>query len=158
MESLCFSGRASECGIQSSEVRFLMETRNFFFVSRSWRDEKTSFLNNLVVYLKEVTGTQNRILLESYSLTPLACRARKRSYNGDLFMHSHVKHFWYKPTQTGYEWTKSGTKRPCVLNDWIPFKRVKCTVLNKCLLSKKCPPRIGFFLISSLILISVPVG
>ena len=36
--------RASERGIRRSEVRFLMGTQNFFFVPRSWQDEKTSFL------------------------------------------------------------------------------------------------------------------
>ena len=64
--------------------------------------------NNLVVSLEEVTSTHNRILLESYSLGSTACRTRKKSYNGDLFMYSHVKHFWYNPNQTGYEWTKFG--------------------------------------------------
>ena len=29
------------CGIRRSEVRYLMGTQNTFFVSRSWRDEKT---------------------------------------------------------------------------------------------------------------------
>ena len=38
--SLWLSGRASEHGIWRSEVRFLMRTRNLFFVPRSWQDEK----------------------------------------------------------------------------------------------------------------------
>ena len=37
--------RASERGIQRSEVRFLMATQNFFFVPRSWQDgQKNIFL------------------------------------------------------------------------------------------------------------------
>ena len=34
------SGRASECGNRRSDVRFLIGTQNFFFVPRSWQDEK----------------------------------------------------------------------------------------------------------------------
>ena len=37
--------RASECGIWRSEARSLIGTQNFFFVPRSWQDEKTSFSN-----------------------------------------------------------------------------------------------------------------
>ena len=33
-----------------SEVRFLMGTQNFFFVPRSWQDEKTSFSEVFIVY------------------------------------------------------------------------------------------------------------
>ena len=40
LENLWLSGRASECRILSSEVRFLMGTQNFFFVPRSWQDKK----------------------------------------------------------------------------------------------------------------------
>ena len=40
MESLWLSGRASEREIRRSEVRFLMWIKNFFFVPRSWQDEK----------------------------------------------------------------------------------------------------------------------
>ena len=36
--------RASERGIRRSEARFLMGTDNFFFVPRSWQDEKNIFL------------------------------------------------------------------------------------------------------------------
>ena len=40
VESLWFSGRASERGIRRSEVRFQKGTQNFFFVPRSRQDEK----------------------------------------------------------------------------------------------------------------------
>ena len=40
MESLWLSGWASEREILRSEVRFLMWIKNFFFVPRSWQDEK----------------------------------------------------------------------------------------------------------------------
>ena len=40
IESLWLSVRASECGIQRSEVQFLVRTHNFFFVSCLWQDEK----------------------------------------------------------------------------------------------------------------------
>ena len=40
VEFLWFSDRASEHGIRGTEVRFLMGTQNFFFVSRLWQDEK----------------------------------------------------------------------------------------------------------------------
>lgn len=65
--------------------------------------------------------------------------------NGDLFTHSRVKYFWYKPIHIGYEWTKFGYKRlgtkwPCVLNDWILLQRVNCWVLY----SISAPPRIFF--------------
>ena len=43
IESLWLSVRASECGIRRSEVKFLMRTQNFFFVSCLWQDEKYSF-------------------------------------------------------------------------------------------------------------------
>ena len=35
VQSLWLSGRASECEIRGSEVRFIMGTQNFFFVPRS---------------------------------------------------------------------------------------------------------------------------
>ena len=38
--SLFLSGRTSERGIQRPEVRFLMETQNFFYIPRSWQDGK----------------------------------------------------------------------------------------------------------------------
>ena len=40
VQSLWLSGRASECEIRGSEVRFIMGTQNFFFVPRSWQDRK----------------------------------------------------------------------------------------------------------------------
>ena len=40
VESLWFSGRASERGIRRSEVRFQKGTQNFFLVPRSRQDEK----------------------------------------------------------------------------------------------------------------------
>ena len=40
VESLWFSGRASERGIRRSEVRFQKGTQNFFFVPRSRQDAK----------------------------------------------------------------------------------------------------------------------
>ena len=40
VESLWFSGRASERGIRRFEVRFQKGTQNFFFVPRSRQDEK----------------------------------------------------------------------------------------------------------------------
>ena len=40
LESLWLSSRASECRIRRSQVRFLMGTQNFFFVPRSWQDNK----------------------------------------------------------------------------------------------------------------------
>ena len=40
IESLWLSVRASECGIQRSQVQFLMRTQNFCFVSCLWKDEK----------------------------------------------------------------------------------------------------------------------
>ena len=40
VESLWLSDRASEHGIRGTEVRFLIGTQNFFFVSRLWQDEK----------------------------------------------------------------------------------------------------------------------
>ena len=40
VESLWFSGKASERGIRRSEVRFQKGTQNFFFVPRSRQDEK----------------------------------------------------------------------------------------------------------------------
>ena len=46
VESLWLSSRASERGIWRSEVRFLMGTQNFLFVSRSWHDEKQYTLLN----------------------------------------------------------------------------------------------------------------
>ena len=36
--------------MRMSEVRFLMGTRNFFFVPRSWQDEKPSFSEVFIVY------------------------------------------------------------------------------------------------------------
>ena len=35
IESLGLSGRTSDCGNRRSEVRFLTDTQNFFFVARS---------------------------------------------------------------------------------------------------------------------------
>ena len=68
-------------------------------------------------------------------------------------MHSHVKHFWYNLTQTGYEWTKFGyettpyetTVRKKRLDTLLKSKMLS-TVLNKRLLSNKRPPRICLFL------------
>ena len=40
VESLWLSDRASESGIQWSEVRFLMGTKNLFFVPRWWQDKR----------------------------------------------------------------------------------------------------------------------
>ena len=62
-------------------------------------------------------------------------------------MYSHVKHFWYNPNQTGYEWTKFGyetaryerTVRKKRLDTLLKSKMLS-TVLNK------RPPRICFFL------------
>ena len=56
------SGRASERGIQRSEVRFLMGTQNFFFVPRSWQDEKTSFSNLILVENMKCRETFSRPL------------------------------------------------------------------------------------------------
>lgn len=43
VESLWLSGRASLCGTRRFEVRFVTETQNSFFISRSWQDEKNTF-------------------------------------------------------------------------------------------------------------------
>ena len=43
MESLWLNDRALERRNRRSEARFLMRTQNFFFVPRSWQEEKTSF-------------------------------------------------------------------------------------------------------------------
>ena len=40
--------RPSERGIRRSEILFLIGTQNFFFVPRSWQDEKSSWLLNKV--------------------------------------------------------------------------------------------------------------
>ena len=102
--------------------------------------------NNLVVSLEEVTSTHNRILLESYSLGSTACRTRKKSYNGDLFMYSHVKHFWYNPNQTGYEWTKLGYET-AQYETTVRKKRLDTLLKSKMLSAvlNKRPPRICFF-------------
>ena len=42
-ESLWLSGRALECRIRRSEIRFLIGTRNFFFVPHSWHNRKKIF-------------------------------------------------------------------------------------------------------------------
>ena len=44
MESLWFSGRASERGIGRSEVRFLIGTQNFFSLSHARDKTKNTFL------------------------------------------------------------------------------------------------------------------
>ena len=54
VESLWFSGRASECGIRRSEVRFQKGTQNFFLVPRSRQDEKhlsQNFLSLLIIII-----------------------------------------------------------------------------------------------------------
>ena len=54
VESLWFIGRASECGIRRSEVRFQKGTQNFFFVPRSRQDEKhlsQNFLSLLIIII-----------------------------------------------------------------------------------------------------------
>ena len=54
VESLWFSGRASERGIRRSEVRFQKGTQNFFFVPRSRQDEKhlsQNFLSLLIIII-----------------------------------------------------------------------------------------------------------
>ena len=50
MESLWLSGRALECGIQRSEVQFLMVTHNFFFLPCSWKDKK-----NILLYVTSLS-------------------------------------------------------------------------------------------------------
>ena len=40
---LWLSGRALECRIRRSEIRFLIGTRNFFFVPHSWHNRKKYF-------------------------------------------------------------------------------------------------------------------
>ena len=54
IESLRLCGRASEHGIRRSEIRFLMGTRNVFFVPRSWQDEITTFSISLPGSTKEL--------------------------------------------------------------------------------------------------------
>ena len=44
-ESLWLSGRALECRIRRSEIRFLIGTCNFFFVPHSWHKRKNIFLH-----------------------------------------------------------------------------------------------------------------
>ena len=54
VESLWFSGRASERGIRRSEVRFQKGTQNFFLVPRSRQDEKhlpQNFLSLLIIII-----------------------------------------------------------------------------------------------------------
>ena len=47
-------GKVSERGIRRSEVRFLMGTWEFFFVPRSWQDEKHLSLNELKFHLSKI--------------------------------------------------------------------------------------------------------
>lgn len=70
-----------------------------------------------------------------------------------MFTHSRVKYFWYKPTQTEYVWTKPGyemTWYETIVRkkrlDTLLKSKIFSTVLNKCPLYKKRPPRICFFL------------
>ena len=47
-------GKVSERGIRRSEVRFLMGTWEFFFVPRSWQDEKHLSLYVLKFHLSKI--------------------------------------------------------------------------------------------------------
>ena len=47
MESLWLSGRALECGIQRSEVQFLMVTHNFFLSPMLMKRQKKNILLNV---------------------------------------------------------------------------------------------------------------
>ena len=65
------SGRASERGIRRSEVRFLVGTQNFFFVLRSWQDEKhlSQFLyraQNLLSFLFFLQGINYSTIVFSF--------------------------------------------------------------------------------------------
>ena len=75
LENLWLSGRASECRILRSEVRFLMGTQNFFFVPRSWRDEKTFFFNDV-----EIAGKRSKAFKTTQIYTKIlwfGCPTRK---------------------------------------------------------------------------------
>ena len=63
-------GKVSERGIRRSEVRFLMGTWEFFFVPRSWQDEKHLSLYVLKFHLSKI---YIYILRSIPSLAPIAC-------------------------------------------------------------------------------------
>ena len=65
-------GKVSERGIRRSEVRFLMGTWEFFFVPRSWQDEKHLSLYELKFHLSKIY-IYIYILRSIPSLAPIAC-------------------------------------------------------------------------------------
>ena len=71
VESLWLSGGASERGIRTSAVRFLMRTQNLFFVPRSWQDEinLSPFLyraQNLLSFLFYLQGIHDSTIIFSF--------------------------------------------------------------------------------------------
>ena len=70
VESLWLSGRASERGIRTSEVRFLMRNQNLFFVPRSRHNEihLSPFL-----YLAQNEGLIIPLLFSVFSILILVC-------------------------------------------------------------------------------------
>ena len=62
-------------------------------------------------------------------------------------MYSHVKHFWYNPNQTGYEWTKLGYET-AQYETTVRKKRLDTLLKSKMLSAvlNKRPPRICFFI------------
>ena len=69
MESLWLRGRALECGIQRSEVQFLMVTHNFFFLPCSWKDKK-----NILLYVTSlINALSSRQVWEYSNLSSRSC-------------------------------------------------------------------------------------
>ena len=67
--SLCGSViRASKRGIRRCEVRFLMETQNFFFVPRSWQGGKKYLTLFLSPFITQRYVTSNRIKHIEFSM------------------------------------------------------------------------------------------
>ena len=71
VQSLWLSGRASECEIRGSEVRFLMGTQNFFFVPRSWQDRKHLSLEKKKRFCFRNPGNSKSVKTNSNILTSI---------------------------------------------------------------------------------------
>ena len=96
--SLWLSGRASERWIRRSEVRFLLWTQSFFFVPRSWQDERC------LSPIKGVICQPWNIVLHLQAGEAIAILFRQRWDTGTLAVFSREMKMYWKNSWR-YKWS-----------------------------------------------------